>query len=118
MNLLTNENPLIVLPQIACMLGQEEALVLQQLHFRLQQQTVMQNGEVWYCQSLAKWQEQFPFWNTPKIKRLIRRLEELQVIHSTDKLNYFCVDRTKWYKIDYDKLHQLLTDYQQTHGMV
>lgn len=76
----------------------------------------MQNGEVWYCQSLAKWQEQFPFWNTPKIKRLIRRLEELQVIHSTDKLNYFCVDRTKW-QSDYDKLQQLLTDYQQTHGM-
>lgn len=114
MNLLTNENPLILLPQLACVIGPEEAIVLQQLHFRLQQQTVTHDGEVWYCQSLAKWQKQLPFWNEPKIKRLIRTLEDLQVVHSTDRLNQFYVDRTKWYKIDYDKLQELLNHYEQS----
>ena len=116
MNLLTNENPLITLPQLACVVGYEEATLLQQLHFRLQQQTTTQNGEVWYCQSLAKWHKQFPFWNEPKIKRIIRELEDLQVVHSTDKFNQFYVDRTKWYKIDYDKLQQLIDRYQEEHG--
>lgn len=117
MNLLTNENPLIILPQLACVIGLEEAVLLQQLHFRLQQQTVTHNGEVWYCQSLAKWKKQLPFWNEPKIKRTIRHLENLGLVHSTDKFNQFYVDRTKWYKIDYEKLQCMIADYKKLHAI-
>lgn len=117
MNLLTTENPLIILPQLACVIGVEETVLLQQLHFRLQQQDEMHNGETWYCQSLAKWQEQLPFWNKPKVKRTLRKLEDLAIVHSTDQLNRFQVDRTKWYKIDYEKLQSLIDDYKQLYAI-
>ena len=113
MNLLTNEKPLIVLPNVATVIGVDEAILLQQLHYRLQQQTVLQNGEAWYCQSHANWRKQLPFWNEPKIKRIILQLEQLELVHSTDRFNQFYVDRTKWYKIDYDKLQSMLADYKE-----
>ncbi|HEY4622565.1 MAG TPA: conserved phage C-terminal domain-containing protein [Solibacillus sp.] len=117
MNLLTTENPLIVLPQLACVIGLEETILLQQLHYRLQQQKDKHNGEIWYCQPHAKWQEQLPFWNTPKIKRTLRKLEDLAIVHSTDQFNQFQVDRTKWYKIDYEKLQSLIDNYKQLYAI-
>ena len=68
MKLLTNEKTFIVQPSLACVLGVEEALLLQHLHYRLQQQDVLHNGEAWYCQSHANWAKQMPFWNVQKIK--------------------------------------------------
>lgn len=117
MNLLTNENPLIILPKLACIIGLEEAIMLQQLYFRLQQQNELHNDEPWYCQTYTAWEKQLPFWNKPKIKRTIRQLEELGLVHSTDQFNQFTVDRTKWYKIDYDKLQSLIDDYKERHGI-
>lgn len=113
MKLLTNEKTFIVQPSLACAIGVEEALLLQHLHYRLQQQEVLHNGEAWYCQSHANWTKQLPFWNEQKIKRLMLRLEKLGIVHSTDKFNQFYVDRTKWYKIDYDYLQTIIVSYEQ-----
>ncbi|MCH7323825.1 conserved phage C-terminal domain-containing protein [Solibacillus sp. MA9] len=37
------------------------------------------------------------------------KLEKAGLVISTDKFNQFYVDRTKWYRIDYDKLNALFT---------
>ena len=113
MKLLTNEKTFIVQPSLACVLGVEEALLLQHLHYRLQQQDVLHDSEAWYCQSHSNWAKQFPFWNEQKIKRLMIRLEKLGIVHSTDKFNQFYVDRTKWYKIDYNLLQNIIASYEQ-----
>lgn len=108
MNLLTNENPLITLPKLSVAIGLEQAMILQQLHYRLQQLKSQGHDEAWYCQSLDSWHTQFPFWSTSKIKHIIRKLENAGLVHSTDKFNRFSVDRTKWYTIDYEALQQTL----------
>ena len=108
MHLLTNEKPLLTLPQLSVALGLHEALLMQQLHYRLQQLKAQGHDEAWYCQSLKSWHKQFPFLSPSKIKHSIRKLENAGLIHSTDKFNRFSVDRTKWYTIDYEALQQML----------
>ncbi len=58
---LVNDAPLLIYPQLAMAIGLEEAVLLQQLHFRLHYQGVTRDGEVWYYQSYEHWQKQFPF---------------------------------------------------------
>ena len=111
MQLLTNEKPLITLPQLSVAIGHEQAMIMQQLHYRLQQIKAQGHDEAWYCQSLDSWHKQFPFWSSSKIKHIIRKLENEGLVHSTDKLNRFSVDRTKWYTIDYEALQQTLHAY-------
>ncbi|MEK4384590.1 hypothetical protein MKZ25_02185 [Solibacillus sp. FSL W7-1464] len=51
---LVNDAPLLIYPQLAMAIGLEEAVMLQQLHFRLHHQGVTRDGEVWYCQSYER----------------------------------------------------------------
>lgn len=111
MLLLTNEKPLMALPLLGVALGHEQSMILQQLHYRLQQIKAKGSEEAWYCQSLDSWHKQFPFWSSSKIKHSIRKLENEGIVYSTDKFNRFSVDRTKWYTIDYEKLQHILHTY-------
>jgi len=95
---------------LAAVVGINGALLLQQLHEKLEEQGVLRNGEIWYCQSYEDWSKQLLFWNVPKIMRIIQKLEKLGVIVSTNTLNKFCTDRTKWYRIDYERVKQLLEE--------
>lgn len=107
MKLLVNESPLIVLPTLAEKIGLDCAMLLQQLHFRLQHQGVEREHGIWYCQSYVRWQKQLPFWSESKIKRLFLNLEKLGLVRSTTHFNQFYVDRTKWYSIDYEAVEAL-----------
>ena len=108
MKLLIQESPLLILPTLAQTIGLEEAILLQQLHFRLTHQGQERDGKLWYCQSYTKWAKQLPFWSESKIKRLFLKLEKEGFIQSTDKYNTFYVDRTKWYSIEYHALDAFL----------
>ena len=118
MNLLINDSPLIVLPHLAMIIGPDEALLLQQLYFRLKNQGVKREGETWYCQSYERWQMQIPFWGISKIKKLFLKLEKMDLVISTQKYNTFYVDRTKWYRINYKKLDTLLIAHEVPNGTV
>mgnify|MGYP003525604647 FL=1 len=107
MKLLIQESPLLILPTLAQTIGLEEAILLQQLHFRLTHQGQERDGKRWYCQSYTNWAKQLPFWSESKIKRLFLKLEKEGFIQSTDKYNTFYVDRTKWYSIEYHALDKL-----------
>ena len=108
MSLLIQESPLLILPTLAQTIGLEEAILLQQLHFRLTHQGQERDGKRWYCQSYTNWAKQLPFWSESKIKRLFLKLEKEGFIQSTDKYITFYVDRTKWYSIEYHALDSLL----------
>ena len=108
MKLLIQESPLLILPTLAQTIGLEEAILLQQLHFRLTHQGQERDGKLWYCQSYTSWAKQLPFWSESKIKRLFLKLEKEGFIQSTDKYNTFYVDRTKWYSIEYHVLDAFL----------
>lgn len=116
LNLLIQESPLLILPTRAQLIGLDEAILLQQLHFRLTHQGQERDGKIWYCQTYTKWAKQLPFWGESKIKRLFLKLESLWLVQSTDKYNTFYVDRTKWYSTQYSALDALLYAFANDNG--
>ncbi|WP_051891641.1 conserved phage C-terminal domain-containing protein [Lysinibacillus sphaericus] len=104
MNLLINEPPLQVLPSLAVKIGLNEAIILQQLHYRLLISTNNYDGHKWVFNTYRKWHEEFPFLSERTIQRVFLDLESGGYIVSTDKYNKFRADKTKWYRIDYSKL--------------
>ncbi len=69
--LLIQEPPLQVLPSLAVAIGLNEAIILQQLHYRLQVPGCKEHeGRLWYFHSCEDWQaDDFPFWSVPTIRR-------------------------------------------------
>lgn len=104
MNLLINEPPLQVLPTLACEVGLNEAIILQQAHYWLSKSTHEFDGYKWFYKTYEKWQEEFPFWSQATIRRAINNLEKRGYLISTDAYNKMGIDKTKWYRIDYQKL--------------
>lgn len=107
-HLLINEPALQVLPSLAVSVGLEEAIILQQLHYWLNNPKsdgrVDANGDKWVYNTYAQWQEDnFPFWSEDKIKRIFLKLEEQKVVISR-QLDAKMRDMTKFYRIDYDVL--------------
>ena len=113
MSLLVADRPLIVLPKLALKVGLNEAMILQQLHFRLQYKTKEHDGHHWVFYSYEEWRHDFPFWSARTIQRTLLGLEELGFVVS-GVFNRIKSDRTKWYRIDYGQLDRLdTTDCQE-----
>ncbi|MFC5588095.1 hypothetical protein ACFPRA_04330 [Sporosarcina soli] len=105
MHLLIKESPLQVLPSLVMQVGLNEAILLQQLHFRSLISTHVRDGHKWVYKTYDEWKnEEFPFWSVDTIKRAIRRLEENGYIISTASYNRMKMDKTKWYRINYERL--------------
>lgn len=108
MNYLVEGHQIFFSQRLANIIGIEEAIMLQQLHYRLQKQGVKKEGHYWYCQTHHQWSKQHTYWNVPKIGRLFLKLEQLKLIVSSSKFNRFYTDRTKWYRIDYVQLQKII----------
>jgi DnaD/phage-associated family protein len=106
-NLLLNDKPLIILPSLAEKVGLNESIVLQQLHYWLNDSNHFHEGHKWIYNTYGSWKEQFPFWSDKTIRRIITKLENQGLIVSGN-FNKLGIDKTKWYRIDYEKL-QILT---------
>ena len=109
-NLLLDERPLLVMPRLATLIGLNEAIVLQQVHYWLKQKEQRQqdyiDGHYWVYNTYEQWQEQFPFWSIMTIRRTITKLENkgLLIVGNHNKAGF---DKTKWYSIDYATLYSL-----------
>ncbi|MER2155804.1 MAG: conserved phage C-terminal domain-containing protein [Solibacillus sp.] len=108
MKLLVDGRQLFLSQDLAVRIGIEEALFLQQLYYRLETRGVEKEGHIWYRQTYQGWAKQCPQWNIRKIKRLVMKLERYQIIISSNKFNSFKTDRSKWYRIDYGKIDQIV----------
>jgi DnaD/phage-associated family protein len=102
-NLLLDDKPLIILPSLAEKIGLNESIILQQLHYWLKDSSHFKDGYKWIYNTYSSWKEQFPFWSDKTIRRTITRLENIGLI-VTGNYNKLGVDKTKWYRIDYEKL--------------
>lgn len=100
MNLLINESPLQVLPSLAVKFGLNQALVLQQMHYWLRISKNIRDGYKWVYKTLEDWHKEFPFWSKSTLERIIRKLEEEQLI-VVGNYNRLKMDRTKWYRVNY-----------------
>lgn len=110
--LLINEHPLQVLPTLAVLLGLNEAMILQQIHFWLcnkdkRCKPYINESESWVYNTYEEWHEQFPFWSVPTIKRAILKLEEKGIL-ITRQFDLGKGEARKYYRIDHEKLTALL----------
>lgn len=105
-NLLIHEEPLLVLPGLASRIGLNEAIFLQQIHYWLNRSKHFYDERNWVYNSVAEWVKQFPFWSENTIRRIVKNLEDEQLL-VIGNYNRAKFDKTKWYSINYEKLSLL-----------
>ncbi len=104
--LLLNEPPLIILPSLASVLGLNEAIFLQQLHYWLLKSTTLFDGKKWVYKTVEEWEKEFPFWSDSTIKRAVGSLKKRGVL-MVKKLSENKRKRVNYYSISYDNLGQI-----------
>lgn len=109
--LLFDQNPLIIDPKLAVIIGVNEAIFLQQIHYWLEinkkTKRNFEEGRYWTYNTIENWKvENFPFWSVSTIKRTVANLKKIGVI-ITSNFNKSNIDKTLWYTIDYDVLNAL-----------
>jgi hypothetical protein len=106
-SLLINEPPLQALPSLACLVGLDGAVILQQIHYWLQGSDHEADGFIWVYNSYLQWSTQFRWLNPEAVRKQIRALESAGFLVS-GRFGKKKMDRTKWYRIDYDRLNSAL----------
>ena len=98
--LLIDDYPIQVLPKLAKEIGLNEAIILQQIHYWLNQSSHNHDGKKWIYNTYDDWNKQFPFWSVMTIRRTITSLEKqnLILIANYNKAGF---DKTRWYSINY-----------------
>lgn len=109
--LLFNEQPLVVDKELARLIGLNEAIVLQQVHYwiSLNQKTNKNfyKNKYWVYNSISNWHEEnFNFWSFDTVKRTFSKLVKSKIL-ITDNFNKEKRDRTLWYSINYKTLELL-----------
>ena len=121
--LLIDEYPLMVLPKLAELIGLNEAIVLQQIHYwtdhfaAANDQRHFHDSYWWVWNSAKGWQSNFPFWSEHTIRRTLKSLRNPVVEKSgavsrpllviVGNYNRMAYDKTLWYRVDYDALGEL-----------
>ncbi|MBM4764819.1 DnaD domain protein [Bacillus sp. B15-48] len=104
--LLVNEAPMMLLPKLAAKIGLNETIFIQQLYYWLNESKHVHDGHRWVYNTYEDWHDQFPFWSISTIRRIIAKLEQEQFI-MTGNYNRLKLDKTKWYRINYEALEAL-----------
>lgn len=108
--LLLDDYSLVIFPELACKIGLNEAIILQQIHYWTEiNKEKHQNyfcGRYWVYNTYDSWQEQFPWWSTSTIQRTFSSLEKRKLI-LVGNYNKLKIDRTKWYCVNYDELKKI-----------
>lgn len=115
-NLLFDSEPLLVNTDLAVIIGLNEAIVLQQIHYWLNiNQKAKKNyyeSKYWTYNSVAEWKKQFPFWSYETVKRTLLSLRKINLL-TTGSFNKAGFDKTLWYTIDYEWLNELHEFYKR-----
>lgn len=107
---------LIVNTDLALVLGDlNEAIILNQLNYWLEINKKADknfiDGKYWVYNSYAEWRENdFPYWSEKTIQRTFTRLENKGIVISAN-YNKMCIDKTKWYSIDFEVLEEMIKAY-------
>lgn len=114
--LLFNEEPITINRLAANVLGLNEAIVVQQIHYWLnineKAKINIYDNKVWTYNTYDIWQkENFTFWSVRTLKSIFKKLEDKGILikGNYNKKKY---DRTLWITLDYNKLEELLLQYE------
>jgi hypothetical protein len=111
--LLIDEQPVLVLPKLAEAIGLNEAIILQQInywlviHKKANKQSHFRDGRWWVYNTAEGWQENFPWWSIPTIRRTLTKLRDAGFLLASDRYNKMPQDRTLWYTINYETVNQI-----------
>ena len=99
-NLLIDEPPLVVLPGLAVAIGLNEAIIVQQLHFLLQnpKNGAVVGGERYIYNSYPEWHKHFQFFSESTVKRTFLNLEQQGLVESIQP-NKRDHDHRKYYRV-------------------
>ena len=105
MSLLFKFRPLVINPQLAERIGLNEAIVLQQLKYWLNETEsgLEHDGRRWVYNTVEQWQRQFPFWSVDTVKRSLKSLQSQGIIFA-EQLAKSKHDRTYHYAINYQSI--------------
>jgi hypothetical protein len=120
--LLIEEPPLQVLPSLAVIVGLNEAIILQQIHYWTKIKLAapgkfkesFKEDRCWVYNSVRQWNEQFPFWSDNTIQRALASLRGKGVL-IVKQIAPDTRDRTNWYAIDYEALNTLTAGIEPPH---
>jgi len=96
---------------LACVLGLNEAIFVQQIHYWLKNKAVGKtvDGRQWVYNSMRQWgSDNFQFWSNSTIRRTADRLIDQGIVLVRNDLNKKGYDRTLSYSIDYETLLLIL----------
>ena len=102
---LPSEKPLLLLPWLACRIGINEAIVLQQIHFLCSLKTGGKTirGHKWIWNTYEAWKaDHFPFWSIRTVRTTIESLENQGLIHSCQPDGH--MSRKKYYRVNPDRI--------------
>lgn len=111
--LLFDEQPIVFDRTLAREIGDRHATVLQQVHYWIEvnrknkNKEVYKDGYYWTYRSIKKWhEEEFDYLSFSTVRRTFDDLIENGYL-ITGEYNKFGADRTKWYRVNKDKISKL-----------
>ena len=109
-----DEHPMILDRKLAKIIGLNESIVLQYIHYWLvkneENKINYKNGRYWTFNSIEKWhKESFFFWSKSTLVRIFASLEKSGIL-LVGNYNKSYFDKTKWYSIDYEKLEKIISE--------
>lgn len=107
-NILFNIEPKVINTELACLIGLNEAIVLQQLHYWIEKNKATainyHDGHYWTYGTVQEYRDRdFRFWSFDTVKRTLTKLTSLGFLLQGN-YNKMKMDQTKWYAIDYSAL--------------
>lgn len=114
--LLFNEQPIVINRLAANVLGLNEAIVIQQIHYWIdindKAKINFYENRTWTFNTYETWQkDNFSFWSVRTLKRIFNNLIKRGILIKSN-FNKKKYDRTMWITIDYDKLNEISNEYE------
>ncbi|WP_246517190.1 DnaD domain-containing protein [Clostridium aciditolerans] len=109
--LINDESIMIFNPKLAELLGLNESIILNHIHYWLERSNNIVEEKRWVYNSYEQWHEQIGFLSTSTIKKAIKKLEAMGIVLSGN-FNKCKMDKTKWYTIAYDKLEKFFEGHK------
>lgn len=100
----------IIKPEMAVEIGEGEAILLERIVAYISGNSHNITGKKgkWIYNSVRQWQEDhFPYWSRYKIKKVIKSLEDKNLIISY-KVNAKKCNHTKWYSVNFKEYKKLI----------
>lgn len=98
--------------KLARVIGADKATMISQISYWTERTNNLHKGYKWVYNTAKDWQVQFDWLSVKTVQRYLKSLEQMGLLIS-DNFNKWKIDRTKWYRVNYDKLAELLGETEE-----